>query len=372
MKRVLNYITSVLFFSFIIMFAISTIFVQKKADYYQIKDADISAHKKAENYITSNFPLQKNWKSLYSRMVISTGQSQINDVCVLDNKMIEIFDSVDNKKIEQSIESINEFCGENQKKSVYAMLVPTASGIYSADLPLSSSAVDQEKLIDDIYYKLDKKIVTLDAYNPLFSARDDYIYFRTDNRWTAFGAYYTYAGVINKMGFKAIDLSNYDVEYVDRNFLGNLYDKTYYGGVAADSINLFKNKKGSYVKETISYSGQQKFTSNSVYNHAGLKSDDKYNIFLNGDYYKKSSIFTSSSNDENLLIIKSNYANCFVPFLTPHYKQITLVDLNQLDEGERLEDVVNVSNYDDILFLYDVESFNKCGKFNLINSQEKP
>lgn len=366
MKKVFDCISAVLFFSIIIMFAVSTLFLNRNDS--ENKDYGKNGIRKGtEMYISDNFPLSENWKAMYSSLIMSTGQSRIGNVYALNERLVEVLDKTDQTKIDAGIECINNFSGKYKDIPMYAMLVPTASGIYSADLPPFASAADQQKLIDDIYYKLDKRIVTLDAYNPLFSSRDDYVYFKTDSRWTAFGAYSVYCKVIKKMGFQPLDISNYDIEYADRSFMGNLYEKTFYKGVKPDTITIFKNKNGSYVTETAGYSGKQKFTSSSVYYTPALKTNDKYNIFLSGNAFEKYTIHTSNEKAPNLLIIKSDYANCFAPFLTPHYSEITLVD-SQLLGNRSIEDVVNPENFDQILFLYDIDSLNK--RDNLMNYEE--
>lgn len=367
MKKILDYISVFLFFAFTVMFAVSTVFFQS-AESEKNNSSDKTVKDQIQGYVYSRFPLKSNFKSLYSAVLISTGQNRLGKVYVDNDRLIEVFDKVDDKKIQASIDAINGFRESHKNSAVYAMLVPTASGVYKSQLPSFASAVDQQKLIDDIYYRLDNSIVTLDAFNPLFSARDDYIYFRTDSRWTSFGAYAVYKSIISKLGFQPVDLSNYDMEYADRNFYGNLYRKTFYGGVSADTINIFRNKNGSYVTGTEGYKDEQRVTSKSVYYDSALQSDDKYGIFLNGDIYKKYTVSTSVSSGPDLLIIKGSYANCMVPLLTPHYSSITLVDLEKL-EDETLGDVVDIDGYDQILFLYDIRQFCTYDKFDLLNDQ---
>jgi hypothetical protein len=69
----------------------------------------------------------------------------------------------------------------------------------------------------------------------------------------------------------------------------------------------------------------------------------------------------------SLLIIKSDYANCYVPFLAPHYSRITLVDPEMLSDGESLTDIANPNDYDQVLFLYDVKSFCEAENLDKIN-----
>ena len=93
------------------------------------------------------------------------------------------------------------------------MLAPTAAGIYSAKLPAYTSNTDQREMIDNIYYDLDSRIDTIDTFFPMYSARNNYVYYRTDRKWTSFGAYFAYADGIKELGFEPVVLSNYDQEY---------------------------------------------------------------------------------------------------------------------------------------------------------------
>ena len=45
-------------------------------------------------------------------------------------------------------------------------------------------------MIDNIYYDLDSRIDTIDTFFPMYSARNNYVYYRTDRKWTSFGAYF--------------------------------------------------------------------------------------------------------------------------------------------------------------------------------------
>ena len=56
-----------------------------------------------------------------------------------------------------------------------------------------------------------------------------------------------------------------------------------------------------------------------------------------------------------------------MPFLTPHYSEITLVDPDKLkEEGKTLSDVADTSAYDQILFMYDCDQFADERNFDLL------
>lgn len=364
MKKILDCISVGLFFCIVIMFAASTVMHGGKS---LLSSFGRNAPDKAESTAADNFPLAENWRSLYGSIVIAAGQSKIGDVYAADGRLIRVFDEYDESSLNRSIDCLNVFSSSHEDIPMYAMIVPTASGVYSADLPAFASAVDQQKLIDDIYYRLDNRIVTLDAFSPLFMSRDDYIYYKTDSRWTTFGAYVVYGSIAAKMGLDPLALANYDVEYADRSFFGDLYEQTFYRGVDADTINVFRNKNGSFVKSVSAQRGIQKFSSKSVYYNPALNSDDKYSYFLGGSSFKKCTVRTVNKDAPRLLILKDSYANCFVPFLTPHYSEITLVDTDSFGSGESLSSIADADSFDQVLFLFSAEDFCSRKSMPLIN-----
>ncbi len=352
MKRIIDAVSIALFFFVVAAFAVNTFIMNKDGIDISLDELPEST----ERFVNRSFPLGENWRSLYTTLITGAGQNRIGDVYVSEKGMIELLNSTDEKLINERTAWFNEFAEAHPQISSYALIVPTASGIYSSELPVVITATDQQKLIDDIYYKLDNSIQTLDAFNPLFSARDDYVYFRTDNSWTEYGAYTVYNKVIRKMGFTPLRLSSYDMEYASRDYYGDLYSKTYYRGTEPDFINIFRNKNGSFVTGFSAWSEGQEFTSTSIYYTPALSSSNQLNVFLGGNSYEKYRITTSNKDAPKLLIIKGDYANMFVPFLTPHYSEITLIDPTKL-EGRSIEELADVDSYDQVLLLYDAASF---------------
>ena len=247
------------------------------------------------------------------------------------------------------------------------MLAPTAAGIYSAKLPAYTSNTDQREMIDNIYYDLNSRIDTIDTFFPMYSARNNYVYYRTDRKWTSFGAYFAYADGIKELGFEPVVLSNYDQEYTSNSYYGGLYSELCYNSIGADRVNIFRSKYKTTVDSVELYREDQVLTSKSVYFRSALKTADKTAIFLQGDNFTKATVKTTAEDAPKLLIIKGSYANTLVPFLTPHYSEITLVDPDKLkEEGKTLSDVADTSAYDQILFMYDCDQFADETNFDLL------
>ena len=364
MKKIADCLTVAAFFIIIVMFAAHTLFFGKTDTANETENMNI--RQKAETYVDGNFPLNTNWKSLRTTMLVMTGKNEFDDVYILKKRLVDTSCDYDNEKLLDSVGDINKFAAGTSAQ-VYVMLVPTAAGIYSSQLPVYAQDIDQRELIDQIYYALDKNVSTIDTFYPLYSARSNYIYYRTDKKWTSFGAYYAYADGIKQMGFEPVALSNYDQEYASDSFYGNLYSKLCYSRIPADRVNIFRSKYQSTVESVDLYSGEQKLTAKSVYFRSALKTSDKSNIFLQGDNFTKATVKTTLEDGPKLLLVKGSYANTFVPFLTPHYSEITLVDPDKLEEeGKTLTDVADPNDYDQVLFLYDCDEFSEADNFDLL------
>lgn len=352
MKKAFNIISAAMFFAVIAVFALGTLILPSD----RIKTGSGSITEDTEEYVYRNFPLFDNWRSMYSSFISGSGQMRIGNVYISDHGLIDIESSLNEQKVQSNVSSINVFNERHRRIPFYTLIAPTASGIYSAELPMIVTALDQQKVIDDIYFSLDASIQTLDAYNPLFTARDDYIYFRTDRRWTSYGAYTVYSRVIRKMGFSPVRITDYDIEYADRSFYGDLYSTTHYSGVRPDLINIFRNKHGSFVTGTTAYKDGESYSSSSIYYTPALDSANKLDVFLGGGSFDSYTVTTSNTEAPRLLLIKGRYADIFLPFLTPHYSEITLVDISSLYNGT-IEDKVYTDHFDQILLLTDFGEF---------------
>jgi hypothetical protein len=56
-----------------------------------------------------------------------------------------------------------------------------------------------------------------------------------------------------------------------------------------------------------------------------------------------------------MLIIKDSYANSFIPFLVPHFKEIRVIDLRYY-RGE-IKKLTEDNGITDVLFLYNIKTF---------------
>ena len=85
-----------------------------------------------------------------------------------------------------------------------------------------------------------------------------------------------------------------------------------------------------------------------------MEKKDKYEVFTGGNHPHIN--IKSLGTQKKLLVIKDSYANSFLPFLTSHYGEIDVVDLRYYMED--VEELIKSKGITDILFLYNVNTFN--------------
>lgn len=62
-----------------------------------------------------------------------------------------------------------------------------------------------------------------------------------------------------------------------------------------------------------------------------------------------------AESERTLLILKDSYANCFVPFLTAHFREIVLVDPRYYYGN--VDALMEEQEFTDVLFLYNLNTF---------------
>lgn len=377
MNKFAKILTLTLFFGMLIIFPIITLLNSNKSvspkenknllSFPELsKDTfvDKSYMNGIDNFVSDHFAARTKLISLKTNLEIASGKREVNNIFVLKDRLVEKFSEPDFKRVLENINAINSFA-RRIDKDVYVMIAPTASGVYEDQLPENAKVYNQKTFIDYVYNNLNNDdIVTLDVFNPLFSTREEYIYYRTDHNWTSLGAYYAYSSTIKKMGFVPIPLNSFDIEHASNDFQGTLYSKILYNNIKSDTLDYYHYKKGYNVTSVIVGTGINEKTSDSMYFKEYLSDKYKYSSYLGKDE-PVVTIKTDEPSNKKILLIKDSYANCFVPYLTQHYSEIKMVDLNILNESP--ESIINIDRYDQVLFLYNAESFSAYEKFEKLS-----
>lgn len=308
--------------------------------------------KKYEKYKIDQFINRDLWIEVKTSFDKMLGKNKSNGVYLSKyNYLIEEFKEPNSKIIKSNLDTINKFSDKHKNIKQHFIIAPNAIEILENNLPIFAPTVSQKKYIDDFKDKLSKNVNFIDAYKALKDHNKEYIYYKTDHHWTTLGSYYTFLEAANSMNLN-IEKIKYDVKKVSDSFFGTLSSKSGYKAKESDYIDVYipENKNDEYV---VNYVEEQK-KSASFYDSSKLSVKDKYSVFLGGNH-PLTKIKTTSKEDRRLLIFKDSYANNFIPFLTPHFKEIVVVDPRYYYDD--IDKLIEEEKTTDILFLYNANTF---------------
>lgn len=218
---------------------------------------------------------------------------------------------------------------------VFCMLVPTK--VEFLDEKYREGIPGQYDLIRSIYNHLDPDIIRVDAYGFLAAhAADEYLYFRTDHHWTAIGAYYAYLAYAEAGGLEPVTIDRY-VENNLGSFLGSLVF-----GTPGRNIREHPDTMYYYTLDNgVTFSRR-------LFRVPENLSNLDYRMFMGGDY-DILDYSSTNSNGRTLVVVKDSYANAFIPWASPNYERIIVIDPRQYtgSVGRLLNGLTDV----DVLFL---------------------
>lgn len=268
--------------------------------------------------------------------------------------LLEEIAAPDEKALEENVRKIQELAGTYYNIPVYFMLVPNAANIQSEKLPSYAVERNQKKQFKSIQEKLGVGINWVEVSKTLEKHSDEEIYYRTDRHWTSLGAFYGYEALASAMGLDTSRAPKLEPYVVNNDFNGSLSGQSGYGKEYKDSVTIYAPKQLKDSVRIVMTNMDTNKKSATLYNSVKLEKKDKYSLFLGGDS-GMIDIKTTADTTERLLILKDSYANCLIPFLTPYYREIVVVD-PALYKGN-IQEIMQKARFTSILFLYNGNSF---------------
>lgn len=359
----------IVFFALLIVFPIVTIILPKE-EYSEIENTYFQRFPKfsakaifkgtytddLEKYIADHFAGRVAWLKGKANFEFALGKREQKDIYILPDRLIEKVGAPDYAEVDKSIAAINKFAEDNADIPVYVMIVPTSAEFYKKEIPPYNPNLDQKSFIEYVYNGLDSKIMPIDVYSELSANTSDYIFYRTDHHWTSYGAYLAYKAAGQKMGYIAPEYSDYSIEHASSEFKGTFYSKVLYDGIKDDTIDYYHPVDGYNVTsmEVTREYGKEPNVYDSMYMRDYLSVKDKYASFL-GENSPLVKIKSENPDGKRLLIIKDSYAHCYAPFLTQNYSEVDLLDMRYIKMSYKK--IVDMSEYDQVLFLYNASTF---------------
>ncbi len=317
-----------------------------------------------EKSIVDKLPINNSIIKADTAFQLLIGRREINGVYICDNNyMINSWlpSDYNSSQFESNIAALNQFSNEHSTITTSVMIVPTISSINPEKLPLGAINVNENILLDTIYSELSTTINAVDTRENLLNHSNEYLYYKTDSRWTSLGAYYAYESWC-KTGSDSPDLDNYRITNVTNAYTGNLSSKIINFNSITDKIDLYYDKDAPYYNIAYDYGTSE---SNSIYDMNALLGNNKYDVFLEGNH-SEISIHTNVKNGKNLLVIKDSYANSYIPFLLSLYENLHIIDINYFEQN--VSSYITTHNITDSLILYNIKDFAQSTCFTNINS----
>ncbi|MEG2053653.1 MAG: DHHW family protein, partial [Oscillospiraceae bacterium] len=271
-----------------------------------------------------------------------------------DGYQFSKMENIDEKKLARNIESVNNFA-KRHKDKVSVMVAPSASLILQDKLPMGAPFADEETITNDIFKKLSPNAQVIDIRKAMYDKKDDYLFYRTDHHWTSDGAYLAYSEFAKAKGLTPFDTTAHKKVEV-KDFCGTNYSKSLWYKTVTDTISYYDidNKMQIFSLDADKNIIDTKDV--TMYNKKAFETRDKYAGFI----YSNNALSRIQGNGKGkILVVKDSYANCFVPYLTENYAQIDVVDLRGLKGN--VEFLIEENSYDDILLLYNFQSFTGVG-----------
>lgn len=315
-------------------------------------------------YLTEGAAGKKGFQAVRSSMETVLGKRELNGV--YKGKKHHLFEKIkpmDEKAVAKNIEAMNEFDFTYYNIPTYVMLVPDAANVQSDFLPASAVPEDQSAQFEAIQNMLDEDITWVDAESVLKEHKNEKIYYYTDEHWTTLGASYGYealAGAMNLDSSEALKLNSY---VVNNDFNGTLSEKSGYEDSYTESISIYSAKKVKNNTSLMMTNGDTGESSPSLYDSSKLEKKDKYALFPGADCGLLD-IETTVDNSQRLLVVKDSFANCLLPFLVSHFREIVVID-PELYEGS-VQELMQSRKFTQVLFLYSGNSFVTTDKIEKI------
>ena len=318
-----------------------------------------------DDYMNDQFVLRDLWVSLKATVDRALGKVESNGVYAgKSGYLLESFSAPSESYVEGVGSALTSFSLEHPDLAMYMLLAPTSVNIHQSRLPMAAPEVDQNPYIDRMKNVCSEAgIYFIDVRDTLKNHIDEKIYYKTDHHWTTQGAYYAYLASADIMALDT-SLITYDKLPASKSFQGTLSAKSGFRSSTMEELDVFLPKGDSGYSYVVNYVDERE-KSGSFYATAKLSTRDKYAMFLNGNHAQVR-IETPEADNRVLLILKDSYANCYIPFLSPHYREIIVIDPRYY-YGD-LDSIIAAEGVTEVLFCYNANTFYTDNSLELLLS----
>ena len=306
-----------------------------------------------ESYMSDQFAGRNLLRGLKVKLDRLGGSRMENGVIIgKDGQLFEDIAVPDDELFKDNINAVKSFAEMYPDIPTTVMLIPDAACILSDSLPAFATVEDQSQMFSMVEHGLGDSVSWVDAYSALNKHKTEKLYYKTDHHWTTQAAFYVFQEAAAGLGIEG-DVSDDYVSYtVTDSFNGVLASKSGAGLDEKEQIDIYVPTEGDD-DVIVNYVDEAKKRT-SLYDSSKLETRDKYGVFFGGNT-SVMDIKTMSTSRQRLLVVKDSFADCFIPFLTPYYREIVVVDPRYY--SGTLEDIMETYRITDALILYSGNTF---------------
>ncbi len=319
-----------------------------------------------EKYQADQFVGRNAWRSLKVGFSRLAGSKEENGVFIgKKGQLLEDISVPDQDVLKDNLKAIQNLSETYPDIPVNMILVPDAAYVLEDRMPFTAAVADQGQYIAQVKKELGDSVQWIDAVKPLTRHSDEKIYYKTDHHWTAKGAYYVFQESVKTLELDKKMAGGYVSYPITTEFNGALASKSGCHLKEKEQIDIYVPKAEDN-DVVVNYVDEQKKTT-SLYDSSKLKERDKYAVYLGGNF-SVVDIRTVSESNRRLLLFKDSYANSFVPFLTPYFREIVMVDPRYY--SGTIGDIMDTYEITDTLFLYSANIFLQDNNISGVLSSE--
>ena len=306
-----------------------------------------------EEYLRDQFVGRDTWRGGKVGLDRLGGARMENNIYIgKDGQLMEDIEVPDEGQQEANLTAIKDFAETYEDIPVTMMLVPDAACILSDSLPAFAKVEDQRQMFSMAERELGDSVNWVDTVSILNDHKSEKLYYKTDHHWTTQGAFYVFQDAAKTLGIEG-DVSDDFVSYtVTDSFNGVLAASSGVGLDEKEQIDIYAPTEGDD-DVVVNYVDEGRKTT-SLYDSSKLETRDKYGVFLGGNT-SVADIRTVSTSQKRLLVVKDSFADCFIPFLAPYYREIVVVDPRYY--SGTIEDIMDTYRITDALILYSGNTF---------------
>ena len=292
-------------------------------------------------------------EQLAPSLMLLGGAKEQDGIFITKDYLLENIVPANTALLEENLAGIESFLDRHSIPAAVA-LIPTAVAVKQQEIPVTANLYNQKALISEVYDRLSGNAGTIDAYTELFSARDEYTYYRTASNLTGLGGYYVYTAIAARLGLSPRPLDQFEIEHLSEDYYGDLYERSSYKGVRPDLLTLYRYTKNEReYRLTCVRNGEERtyFTLFPMHLKALSRPED---VILGGTG-QLLDICVVSPYADSVLIFADDTALSYLPFLIVHYEHITVVNPAEATDDQLAS--LDPDEYDQVLFTYSVKTF---------------